>query len=63
MELVGKYFKKVTILGRLLTVQMDKFTFLYEDLPLFVPGDNLEAAKLRIKQIQARSKKKARTMY
>ncbi|PRP75491.1 hypothetical protein PROFUN_10669 [Planoprotostelium fungivorum] len=43
IELLSKYFDK-----------RGKFTFLYQDVPLFIPGGNLRDAKQRIKQIKTR---------
>lgn len=47
MELLSKYFEK-----------RDKFTFLDEDVPLFVPEGSLEEAETRLKQIKTRARKK-----
>jgi len=40
VELLSKYFQK-----------MDKFSFLYDDIPLFVPGSSLEEAEERISKM------------
>lgn len=49
VELLSKYFVKV-----------DKYTFLYDEIPLFIPGGNLEEAEERISKmgtIQRRHKR------
>jgi len=46
LDLLAKYF-----------VKHDKYTFLYDDIPLFVPNGSLDEALTRIKRISARSRK------
>jgi hypothetical protein len=47
MELLTKYFEK-----------RDKFTFLDEDVPLFVPHGTLDEADLRLRNIKVRGRKR-----
>jgi len=47
MELMSKYFEK-----------KDKYTYLDEEVQLFIPGGSLEEAEVRIKLIKARSRRK-----
>jgi len=49
VELLSKYFDK-----------RDKYTYLYDDIPLFVPGESLEQAEERIKTMKTRARKKRR---
>jgi len=49
VELLSKYFEK-----------RDKYTYLYDDIPLFVPGETLEQAEDRIKTMKTRARKKRR---
>jgi len=49
VELLSKYFEK-----------RDKYTYLYDDIPLFVPGESLEQAEERIKTMKTRARKKRR---
>jgi hypothetical protein len=51
VELLSKYFDK-----------RDKYTYLYDDIPLFVPGESLEQAEERIKTMKTRARKKRRIM-
>jgi hypothetical protein len=51
VELLSKYFEK-----------RDKYTYLYDDIPLFVPGETLEQAEERIKTMKTRARKKRRIM-
>jgi len=46
LDLLAKYFTK-----------HDKYTFLYEDIPLFVPNRSLEDALVRLKKLPAKSRK------
>jgi len=46
LDLLAKYF-----------IKQDKFTFVYDDVPLFVPNGSLDDALARIKTISARSRK------
>jgi len=46
LELLSKYFEK-----------QDRFTFLYDDIPLFVPGGALEEAEERITKMSTRQRK------
>jgi len=46
LELLSKYFEK-----------QDRFTFLYDDIPLFVPGGGLEDAEERIGKMSTRQRK------
>lgn len=52
MELLSKYFEK-----------RDKFTFLDEDVPLFIPNGNVQEAEIRLKQIKSRARKKRSRVY
>jgi hypothetical protein len=47
VELLSKYFEKY-----------DKFTYLYDDTPLFVPNGTLKEAEERMKNMKSRSRKK-----
>jgi len=47
VELLSKYFEK-----------RDKYTYLYEDIALFVPNSSLEEAEERIKNMKSRARKK-----
>jgi len=47
VELLSKYFEK-----------LDKYTYLYEDLQLFIPNGSLEEAEQRMKAMKTRSRKK-----
>jgi len=47
VELLSKYFEK-----------RDKYTYLYEDIPLFIPNSSLEEAEERIKNMKSRARKK-----
>lgn len=49
VELLSKYFEK-----------LDKYTYLDDDIPLFVPNGSLEDAESRIKQMKTRARKKKR---
>jgi len=49
IELLSKYFQK-----------KDKFTYLYDDVPLFVPGGSLIDAEKRIRNMVSRSRKRKR---
>jgi len=51
VELLSKYFEK-----------RDKYTYLYDDIPLFVPGETLEQAEERIKTMKTRARKKRKIM-
>jgi len=51
VEVLSKYFEK-----------RDKYTYLYDDIPLFVPGETLEQAEERIKTMKTRARKKRRIM-
>jgi hypothetical protein len=44
---MSKYFEK-----------KDKYTYLYDDTPLFVPNESLEQAAVRIRGMATRSRKK-----
>jgi len=46
VELLSKYFEK-----------RDKYTYLYEDIPLFTPGNSLEEAEERIRNMKTRARK------
>jgi hypothetical protein len=46
LDLLAKYF-----------IKLDKFTFLYDETPLFVPNGSLEDALLRLKKLPARGRK------
>jgi len=47
VELLSKYFDK-----------RDKYTYLYDDTPLFVPNESLELAEERIKSMRSRARKR-----
>jgi len=47
VELLSKYFEK-----------RDKYTYLYEDVPLFLPNGTLEQAEERIRNMKTRARKK-----
>jgi len=47
VELLSKYFEK-----------KDKYTYLYDDHPLFVPGESLDDAEHRLKSMKTRARKK-----
>lgn len=47
IELLSKYFER-----------RDKYTFLDEDVPLFIPGGSIQDAENRLKQIKTRARKK-----
>jgi len=47
VELLSKYFEK-----------RDKYTYLYEDVPLFIPNGTLEQAEERIRNMKTRARKK-----
>jgi hypothetical protein len=47
VELLSKYFEK-----------RDKYTYLYEDVPLFLPNGTLEQAEERIRNMKKRARKK-----
>lgn len=49
VELLSKYFEK-----------RDKYTYLYDDIPLFVTGETLDQAEERIKTMKTRARKKRR---
>jgi len=51
VELLSKYFEK-----------RDKYTYLYEDTPLFVPGGNLDQAEERIRNMKTRARKKRKVL-
>jgi hypothetical protein len=51
VELLSKYFEK-----------RDKYTYLYEDTPLFVPGGNLDQAEERIRNMKTRARKKRKIL-
>jgi len=51
VELLSKYFEK-----------RDKYTYLYDDIPLFVPGETLDQAEERIKTMKTRARKKRRIL-
>jgi len=51
VELLSKYFEK-----------RDKYTYLYEDTPLFVPGGNLDQAEERIRNMKTRARKKRKAL-
>lgn len=51
VELLSKYFEK-----------RDKYTYLYDDIPLFVPGETLEQAEERIKTMKTRARKKRKLL-
>jgi len=47
VELLSKYFDK-----------RDKYTYLYDDTPLFLPNENIEHAEERIKSMRSRARKR-----
>jgi len=51
VELLSKYFEK-----------RDKYTYLYEDVPLFVPNGTLEQAEERIRNMKTRARKKRKLL-
>jgi len=51
VELLSKYFEK-----------RDKYTYLYEDVPLFVPNGTLEQAEERIRNMRTRARKKRKLL-
>jgi len=51
VELLSKYFEK-----------RDKYTYLYDDIPLFVNGETLDQAEERIKTMKTRARKKRRIL-
>jgi len=51
VELLSKYFEK-----------RDKYTYLYDDIPLFVPGETLDQAEERIKTMKTRARKKRKLL-
>jgi hypothetical protein len=51
VELLSKYFEK-----------RDKYTYLYEDTPLFIPNDTLEHAEERIRNMKTRARKKRKLL-
>jgi len=51
VELLSKYFEK-----------RDKYTYLYEDTPLFIPNDTLEHAEERIRNMKTRARKKRKML-
>ena len=51
VELLSKYFEK-----------RDKYTYLYEDTPLFVPNDTLDHAEERIRNMKTRARKKRKLL-
>jgi hypothetical protein len=51
VELLSKYFEK-----------LDKYTYLYEDIHLFLPNGSLEEAEQRMKSMKTRSRKKRMKM-
>jgi len=51
VELLSKYFEK-----------RDKYTYLYEDTPLFVPNGTLEQAEERIRNMKTRARKKRKLL-
>lgn len=50
VELLGKYFEKV-----------DKYTYLYDDIPLFIPNSTLGDAAKRIKSMKTRARRRCTT--
>ncbi len=46
VELLSKYFEK-----------RDKYTYLYEDIALFIAGNSLEEAEERIRNMKTRARK------
>lgn len=51
VELLSKYFEK-----------RDKYTYLYEDVPLFLPNGTLEQAEERIRNMKTRARKKRKLL-
>lgn len=51
VELLSKYFQK-----------LDRFTYIYEEEPLFQPGETLIEAKERLSRLQTRSRKPRKFM-
>jgi hypothetical protein len=51
VELLSKYFEK-----------RDKYTYLYEDVALFIPGGTLEQAEERIRNMKTRARKKRKIL-
>jgi len=51
VELLSKYFEK-----------RDKYTYLYDDIPLFMIGETLDQAEERIKTMRTRSRKKRKIL-
>jgi len=51
VELLSKYFEK-----------RDKYTYLYEDVPLFVPNGTMEQAEERIRNMKTRARKKRKLL-
>jgi len=51
VELLSKYFEK-----------LDKYTYLYEDIHLFIPNGTIEEAEQRMKSMKTRSRKKRMKM-
>lgn len=49
VELLSKYFEK-----------RDKWTYLYDEVPLFVPGETLDDAQNRLKGLQTRARKRSK---
>jgi hypothetical protein len=49
---MSKYFEK-----------RDKYTFLYDDVPLFVPNEGLEEAEIRLKSMKSRARKKRKMSF
>lgn len=47
VELLSKYFDK-----------RDKYLYLYDDMPLFIPGESLEKAEERLRNMKTRARKK-----
>jgi len=52
VELMSKYFEK-----------RDKYTYLYDDVMLFVPSESLEEAETRIKAMKSRARKKRKMSF
>jgi len=51
VELLSKYFEK-----------RDKYTYLYEDTALFIPGGTLDQAEERIRNMKTRARKKRKVL-
>jgi len=49
---MSKYFEK-----------KDKYTYLYDDTPLFVPNETLEEAELRLRGMSSRTRKKRKMSF